>query len=67
VRTLKVLPLGATVTFGPHQAKVLRVQISAGRTVVYEIGYFVGLEWKELWVNAFTLTPSSEQRMKIGF
>lgn len=67
--SLHVLPINAPVRVGPHEAKVLRIQINPGG-VVYEVGYWTGPaggDWREIWVNAFMVEPLAPDRLKIGF
>ena len=66
---LDVYPIGTAVEFGIHKGTVLRVQITPGPSVLYEVGFWCnhGHDWKELWLNSFAVTLAGPERLQIGY
>lgn len=62
-----VYPIGCTVQVNEAvEAKILRIQISPGPAVSYEVAWWVGGDRTTEWVQAFEIT-STEPTIPVGF
>jgi hypothetical protein len=69
--TLEILRPGSKVRIGDQrqgEGTIIEVKIDADLSVIYEVSYWVGLEYRIIWLNELEFQTTAETRkIKVGF
>jgi hypothetical protein len=66
IHTLDVFEPGATVIVRREPALVLSVRIGFCGTVDYQVGFWLGGDWKEVWLPACEVDGAPHRQRSIG-
>jgi hypothetical protein len=63
---MKIYKIGSCVHFNSYQGIITAVCIR-GLNIQYEISYFVGADYKQIWLTEYEFSIENTNKFKIGF